>query len=160
VRDALAMIVGRVLYQGSKLSLSHQWKNSALWELSGVEGPVDVDTHCYEPLDRLFARQGAIQQTLAKTHLHNGCIVLYDITRTYFEGQYEESDIVQFGYNRDGKRGHEQVVIGLLTNAEGCPVAVEVFPGNTQDASTVEGKAGNCASATVSANSFWLATAA
>ena len=140
VRDTLAMIVGRILYQGSKLSLSHQWKNSALWELCGTEGPVDVDEHCYAPLDRLLERQPAIQQTLAKTHLHNGCIVLYDITSTYFEGQYEESEIVQFGYNRDGKRGHEQIVIGLLTSAEGCPVAVEVFPGNTQDASTVEGK--------------------
>lgn len=139
------MIVGRILYQGSKLSLSHQWKNSALWELSGTEGPVDVDEHCYTALDRLLERQPAIQQTLAKTHLattpgSDGCIVLYDITSTYFEGQYEESEIVQFGYNRDGKRGHEQIVIGLLTNADGCPIAVEVFPGNTQDASTVEGK--------------------
>jgi len=140
VRDTLAMIIGRILYQGSKLSLSQQWKNSALWELCGVKGSVDVDDHCYEPLDRLLDRQDAIQQTLAKTHLTNGCIVLYDITSTYFEGLYEESELVQFGYNRDGKRGHEQVVIGLLTNAEGCPVAVEVFPGNTQDAATVESK--------------------
>ena len=140
VRDTLAMIIGRILYQGSKLFLSHQWKNTSLWELCGVPGPVDVDEHCYEPLDRLLERQDAIQQTLAKTHLTNGCIVLYDITSTYFEGEYEDSQIVQFGYNRDGKRGHEQVVIGLLTNAEGCPVAVEVFPGNTQDAATVESK--------------------
>lgn len=140
MRDALAMIVGRIIYQGSKLSLSHQWKNSALWELSGTEGPVDVDEHCYAPLDRLLERQPAIQQTLAKTHLQDGCIVLYDITSSYFEGQYEDSEIVQFGYNRDGKRGHEQIVIGLLTNAEGCPIAVEVFPGNTQDAATVAGK--------------------
>jgi hypothetical protein len=145
VRDTLAMIIGRILYQGSKLSLSHQWKNTALWELCGTEGPVDVDEHCYAALDRLLERQPAIQQTLAKTHLTptssgGGCIVLYDITSTYFEGQYQGSEIVQFGYNRDGKRGHEQIVIGLLTNAEGCPIAVEVFPGNTQDASTVEGK--------------------
>lgn len=140
VRDTLAMIIGRILYQGSKLFLSHQWQNTSLWELCGVQGTVDVDEHCYEPLDRLLERQNAIQQTLAKTHLTNGCIVLYDITSTYFEGEYEDSQIVQFGYNRDGKRGHEQVVIGLLTNAEGCPVAVEVFPGNTQDAATVESK--------------------
>lgn len=140
VRDVLAMIIGRILFQGSKLALSHQWKYSTLWELCGVKGPVDVNTHCYEPLDWLLTRQNAIQQTLAKTHLSNGCIVLYDITSTYFEGQYEDSEIVQFGYNRDGKRGHEQIVIGLLTNSEGCPVAVEVFPGNTQDASTVEKK--------------------
>jgi hypothetical protein len=140
VRDTLAMIVGRILYQGSKLALSHQWKNSALWELSGTEGPVDVDLHCYKPMDDLLKRQPAIQKTLARKHLINGCLVLYDITSTYFEGGYEGSDLVQFGYNRDGKRGHEQVVIGLLTSADGCPVAVEVFPGNTQDAATVEGK--------------------
>jgi hypothetical protein len=140
VRDVLAMIVGRILFQGSKLSLAHQWTNTALWELCGVTGPVDVDEHCYEAMDRLLERQKAIQATLAKKHLSNGCIVLYDITSSYFEGAYEGSELVQFGYNRDGKRGHEQIVIGLLTSAEGCPVAVEVFPGNTQDASTVEGK--------------------
>jgi transposase len=66
--------------------------------------------------------------------------VLYDITSTYFEGAYAESQIVLFGYNRDCKKGHEQVVIGLLCNAEGCPVGVEVFAGNTQDASTVLAK--------------------
>jgi transposase len=91
-------------------------------------------------MDRLLARQAGIQKTLAKQHLTNGCLVLYDITSSYFEGEYSNSVLVQFGYNRDGKRGHEQVVIGLLTNADGCPVAVEVFPGNTQDASTVEAK--------------------
>ena len=48
--------------------------------------------------------------------------------RSYFEGQYEDSEIVAFGYNRDGKRGHEQMVIGLLCSPEGCPVAVEIFP--------------------------------
>ena len=140
VQDCLAMIVGRILYQGSKLSLSHQSENTALWDLCGTSGKVDVDTHCYEPLDRLLERQAGIQRTLAKKHLSNGCLVLYDITSSYFEGEYAESEIVQFGYNRDGKRGHEQVVIGLLTSAEGCPVAVEVFPGNKQDAATVEGK--------------------
>jgi transposase len=59
---------------------------------------------------------------------------------SYFEGQYEDSEIVAFGYNRDGKRGHEQMVIGLLCSPEGCPVAVEIFPGNTQDAATVPEK--------------------
>ena len=63
-----------------------------------------------------------------------------DITSSYFEGAYEQSDIVTFGYNRDGKRGHEQMVIGLLCSKEGCPVGVEVFAGNTKDASTVPEK--------------------
>ena len=140
VRDCLAMIVGRVVYAGSKLALSNEAKNTALWELCGVNGWVDVEGHCYWPMDRLLARQKAIQQHLAKKHLQTGHLVLYDITSTYFEGAYAESEIVLFGYNRDGKRGHEQVVLGLLCNAQGCPVGVEVFAGNTQDAATVVGK--------------------
>src|SRR5258707_12487346 len=100
----------------------------------------DVDLHCYLPMDRLLERQSAIQRTLAARHLQDGHLVLYDITSSYFEGAYTQSDIVTFGYNRDGKRGHEQMVIALLCSAEGCPVGVEVFAGNTQDASTVPEK--------------------
>ncbi len=140
VRDALAMIVGRLVYAGSKLSLSNEWRNTTLWELCGVVGKVDVEQHCYESMDHLFQRQQAIQRTLAKKHLGEGSLVLYDITSSYFEGDYEQSEIAAFGYNRDGKRGHEQMVIGLLCNEEGCPVAVEVFRGNTQDATTVMDK--------------------
>lgn len=140
MQDCLAMIVGRIVYAGSKLALSNQWKNTALWELCGVKGKVDVDEHCYAPMDRLLERQQAIQRTLAARHLQNGHLVLYDITSSYFEGAYAESTLVDFGYNRDGKRGHEQVVIALLCSQEGCPVGVEVFAGNTQDASTVPQK--------------------
>jgi transposase len=140
VKDALAMVAGRLIYQGSKLSLSHQWPNTTLWEQCGVQGPVDVQKHCYEPMDRLLDRQDGIQKALARKHLQDGRLVLYDITSSFFEGEYEESDIVTFGYNRDGKRHHEQMVIGLICNEDGCPVAVEVFPGNTQDASTVPDK--------------------
>ena len=136
------MIVGRIVYQGSKLSLCNQWASTRLWELCGVQGPPDVETHCYEPMDRLLERQQAIQSKLAQKHLTQGCLVLYDITSTYFEGQYEGSQIVRFGYNRDGKRGHEQIVIGLLCNQEGCPVGCEVFAGNTNDSTTVVRKIG------------------
>ena len=87
------MIVGRIIYAGSKLALSNQWKNTALWELSGVEGKVDVDQHCYLPMDRLLERQSAIQRTLAARHLQDGHLVLYDITSSYFEGAYLQSDI-------------------------------------------------------------------
>ena len=69
MQDCLAMIVGRVLYAGSKLALSNQAKNTALWELCGVEGWIDVEEHCYKPMDRLLARQKAIQRTLAAKHL-------------------------------------------------------------------------------------------
>jgi transposase len=137
VRDCLAMIVGRVVYAGSKLALTNQAKNSALWELCGVPGEVDVEDHCYKPMDRLLERQKAIQKALAKKHLRNGHVVLYDITSSYFEGAYADSDIVLFGYNRDGKKGHEQVVLGLLCDERGCPVGLELFAGNTQDAQTV-----------------------
>jgi transposase len=140
VGPALAMIIGRIVYAGSKLALSHQGRDTVLWELCGVTGKVDVDKHCYEVMDRLLERQPAIQRALAKKHLQNGHLVLYDITSSYLEGEYEASDIVAFGYNRDGKRGHEQVVIGLICTEQGCPVGVEVFPGNTQDASTVPAK--------------------
>ena len=140
VQDCLAMIVGRIVYAGSKLALSNQARNTALWELCGIEGEVDVEKHCYAAMDRLLERQKAIQKTLAARHLKEGHLVLYDITSSYFEGAYSESEIVAFGYNRDRKRGHEQMVIGLLCSKDGCPIGVEVFPGNTQDASTVPDK--------------------
>ena len=121
------MIVGRIVYAGSKLALSNQWKNTALWELCGVDGKVDVDLHCYLPMDRLLERQSAIQRTLAARHLQDGHLVLYDITSSYFEGAYTQSDIVTFGYNRDGKRGHEQMVIALLCSADIClTLALEI----------------------------------
>ena len=136
----MAMIVGRIIYQGSKLSLCNQWPNTCLWELCGIHDRPDVEEHCYLPLDRLLERQRAIQKKLAARHLKNGCLVLYDITSSYFEGEYADSEIVDYGYNRDQKSGHKQIVIGLLCSAEGCPVGCEVFSGNTNDATTVEGK--------------------
>ena len=140
IKDVLAMIAGRLIYQGSNLFLSHQDPNTTLWEQCGVQGPVDVQTHCYEPMDRLLQRQVGIQKALARKHLQEGRLVLYDITSSYFEGQYSDSEIVAFGYNRDGKRQHEQRVIGLICSQDGCPVGVEVFAGNTQDARTVPDK--------------------
>jgi transposase len=140
VKDCLAMIVGRLVYAGSKLSLSNRHKDTALWELCGVDGAVDVEKHCYASMDRLLERQKAIQQKLAGKHFDGNALVLYDITSSYFEGEYEESQIVKFGYNRDRKRGHEQMVIGLVCTSEGCPIGIEVFPGNTKDETTVVGK--------------------
>jgi transposase len=141
VRASLAMIAGRLVYAGSKLSLSHCGEFSALWEVCGIEDDeVDVNAHCYDAMDKLFERQAAIQAALAEKHLHDGVLVLYDITSSYMEGEYSDSDLVEFGYNRDGKRGHEQIVISLLCSKEGCPVAVEVFSGNTKDETTVLSK--------------------
>jgi transposase len=141
-QNALAMIAGRIMYPGSKLSLTNMYLDTVLWELCGHErdSHPDVNEACYEPMDELLKRKKYIQKQLANKHLNDGCIVLYDLTSTYFEGEYENSDLVKFGYNRDGKRGHEQVNIGLLTNAEGCPIAVETFAGNTTDQVTVKGQ--------------------
>jgi transposase len=140
VRSCLAMIAGRLVYAGSKLSLSHCGSYSTLWESCGIDGDVDVSVNCYDAMDRLLERQDAIQKKLAAKHLSNGTLVLYDITSCYMEGEYKDSGLVDFGYNRDKKRGHEQIVISLLCAKNGCPVAVEVLKGNTKDETTVLSK--------------------
>jgi transposase len=88
-------------------------------------------------MDKLLERKDAIQKALADKHLTDGTLVIYDITSTYFEGEYADSELVEFGYNRDKKRGHEQIVISLLCTKEGCPIAVDVLKGNTKDETTV-----------------------
>jgi len=86
-------------------------------------------------MDWLLERQPRIEKALATRHLSEGTLVLYDLTSTYFEGR--TCPLARRGYSRDGKRGSLQIVFGLLTNSEGCPVAVEVFAGNTGDPKTV-----------------------
>lgn len=140
VQHVLAMVAGRIIYQDSKLALCNAWENTCLWELCGVGGSPQVQTHCYAPMDELLKRKESIQQKLADKHLQKDTpetIILYDITSTYFEGEYEDSELVTYGYNRDRKRGTKQVVIGLICTSEGCPIGVEVFRGNTKDDSTV-----------------------
>jgi transposase len=140
VSSVLAMIIGRIIYQGSKLSLSRVSDISCLWEICGINTEIDVDKHCYEAMDELYSRQQKIQKKLAAKHFEGGSVILYDITSSYFEGEYEDADIVTYGYNRDKKRGKKQIVIGLICSKEGCPVAVEVFSGNTSDSTTVVDK--------------------
>src|SRR5260370_19846842 len=86
-------------------------------------------------LDWLRGEQEHIEQALARRHLRNGMLVLYDVTSTYFEGR--TCPLAKLGYSRDGKRHKLQIVFGLLCTAEGCPVAVEVFEGNVGDPSTL-----------------------
>ena len=138
VRNVLAMVIGRIIYQGSKLALSKVPPFSCLWEICGVlDDEIDVDKNCYDALDELLSRQGLIQKKLAAKHITDGSVILYDITSSYFEGECNNSEIARFGYNRDKKRGKKQIVIALICTLEGCPVAVEVFPGNTSDCTTV-----------------------
>ncbi len=137
--DVMAMIIGRIIYQGSKLSLVNTFNDTALWELSGHifgERP-NVDKHCYKPMDELLKRKNIIDCKLAKKHLKDGCIILYDITNTWFEGEYKDSKEVTYGKPKGGKYGYKQIALGLLANNEGCPVAVEIFRGNTSDQTTV-----------------------
>jgi hypothetical protein len=141
VKTVSAMIIGRIVYAGSKLSLSRTPAYSCLWEIcAGHDGhrPVDVNL-CYSAMDELLERQDLIQKKLAKRHLTDNSIVLYDITSSYFEGEHENSELVHFGYNRDKKRGEKQVVIGLICANDGCPISVEVFPATptTQARSTL-----------------------
>lgn len=140
--NVLAMITGRLLNQGSKLNLVNTYMDSALWEIAGHKFGIrpNVEEACYKPMDELFKRKDNIEQKIAKKHLSSGAIVLYDITNTWLEGEYKDSAIVKFGRGKGGKRGYKQVAIGVLTNAEGCPVGVEIFKGNTSDQTTVLGQ--------------------
>ena len=141
VRCVMAMIIGRIIYQGSKLALSRVPDMSCLWEICGVaDAEIDVNRHCYDAMDELLARQKMIQKKLASKHFADGSVILYDITSSYLEGEYENSEDVKFGRNRDKKRGKKQIVIALVCTKDGCPVAVEVFKGNTSDSTTVLAK--------------------
>ena len=86
-------------------------------------------------LDWLLARQQWIQTSLANRHLNDATLILYDVSSSYLEGRL--CPLAAFGYNRDGKKGKQQIVFGLLCAADGCPLAVEVFPGNTADPATL-----------------------
>ncbi len=133
----IAMIVARLAMPASKLAtakaLSPHTATSSLGEVLGL-GEVDEDA-LYSALDWLYGRQAAIEKALAKRHLEGGCLVLYDVSSSYVEGRHCE--LAQYGYNRDGKKGKQQIVYGLLCAADGCPVAIEVFEGNTGDPSTL-----------------------
>lgn len=134
---SVAMLVARVLDPRSKLAtargLSDETLFSSLGEALGVE-TADED-ELYRAMDWLLPRQPRIETALAKRHLRDGALVLYDVTSTYFEGR--TCPLAHLGHDRDGKPGKLQIVFGLLTDAEGCPVAVEVFEGNTADPKTL-----------------------
>jgi hypothetical protein len=132
-----ALITARIVDPRSKLAtargLDEETASSSLAELLHLTSATADDL--YEAMDWLLPRQERIEKALAKRHLSDGCLVLYDVTSTYFEGR--RCPLAHFGHSRDERSGNPQIVCGLLTNAEGCPVAVEVFPGNTADPKTV-----------------------
>jgi transposase len=134
----VAMIVARIVEPGSKLAtarrLGEQTRCSSLAELLGVEQADEDDL--YAAMDWLLTRQEPIEQALARRHLSEGSLVLYDVTSTYFEGHC--CPLGHYGHSRDGKSRKLQIVFGLLCNQQGCPVAVEVFEGNTGDPATLK----------------------
>src|SRR5271156_3492507 len=133
----LAMLVGRILDPVSKLAtaraLSPDTAASSLGEVLGL-GAVD-DDELYAALDWLLLRRPAIETILAKRHLSNATLVLYDVSSSYMEGRC--CPLAKRGYSRDGRRGTLQIVYGLLCASDGCPVAIEVFDGNTADPKTL-----------------------
>jgi transposase len=133
----LAMLTGRILDPVSKLAaartLSPATASSSLGEVLGL-GCVN-DAELYAALDWLLERQAAIETALARRHLQNGTLVLYDVSSSYMEGR--RCRLAKRGYSRDGKKGTLQIVYGLLCAPDGCPVAIEVFDGNTGDPSTL-----------------------
>lgn len=130
---ALAMIVSRVLQPDSKLATARGLGSTSLAGMLGVEG-ADED-ELYAAMDWLLARQPALEAALARRHLAHGGLVLYDLTSVYLEGS--KCELAKRGFSRDGKRGLPQIEFGLVTNAEGCPVGVDVFEGNLADPMTV-----------------------
>ena len=136
-KRVLALVVERVLNPRSKLAtaraLNEATQTSTLGQVLEL-GPVDEDD-LYAAMDWLLARQSAVEAALAKRHLADGNLVLYDVSSTYFEGRC--CPLAKLGHSRDGKPDRPQIVFGLLTNAAGCPVAVEVFAGNTSDPKTL-----------------------
>jgi len=134
----VAMIVARLIEPASKLAtarlLDEETASCSLGQVLGL-GAVD-EQQLYGALDWLVEQQERIEKALARRHLKNGTLVLYDVSSTYFEGR--TCELAQFGHNRDGKHGKLQIVFGLLCSQDGCPVAIEVFEGNVGDPSTLQ----------------------
>jgi len=130
---ALAMIVQRVLEPGSKLACTRALAQSTLAGELGVEG-ADADD-LYAALDWLGERQERIEARLARRHLQEGTLVLYDVSSSYFEGR--TCPLGARGHSRDRRRGSLQIVYGLICEPEGRPVALEVFPGGVHDDKTL-----------------------
>ena len=134
---AAAMILARILDPRSKLATARSLKSETLTHTLAEELGIEdaSENELYRAMDWLLKRQDRIQRHLAARHLKDGALVLCDITSVYFEGS--TCPLAKLGYSRDGKRGKPQIVFALLCNRDGCPVAVEVFEGNTADPGTL-----------------------
>ena len=133
----LAMILARVIDPASKLATARQLDATTATSSLGplLELGTVSEQELYAALDWLLSQQSRIESRLAQRHLSQGTLVLYDVSSTYFEGR--TCPLARRGYSRDGKRDKLQIIFGLLCASDGCPVAVEVFAGNTGDPSTL-----------------------
>jgi transposase len=134
-RLALWQVIARVIDQGSRLSAVRLAMSHAACEVAGLEGFNEDDL--YGNLDWLEQKQEGIEERLGNQREGKGesQLFLYDVTSSYLEGRYNE--LGEFGYNRDGKKGKQQIVIGLLCDEVGRPLSIQVFPGNTHDSQTL-----------------------
>src|SRR5712692_2424150 len=128
-----AMVAARIIAPHTKLATTRWWHTTTLAEEFDVTEADEDDL--YTAMDWLLERQGAIEKKLAARHLGEGSLVLYDLSSSYFEGS--TCPLAKLGHNRDGKKGKLQVNYGLLTDRRGCPVAVSVYDGNTNDPKTL-----------------------
>jgi hypothetical protein len=134
---ALALIVARLIDPAAKLATARALDETTAIHSLGVTlglGAVSAK-EVYATLDWLGAAQPTIEVALARRHLSEGTLVLYDVSSSYVEGRCCE--LARFGHSRDGRRDKMQIVFGLLCSAEGCPIAIEVFEGNTGDPATL-----------------------
>ena len=129
----VAMLAARLLFPTSKLDTTRRWKCCTLARELGVADATADDL--YAALDWLLTRQHAIERKLAARHLGESAAVLYDLSSSFYHGQH--CPLAQFGHSRDGRKGLPIIVYGVLANRQGCPVAVEVYAGNTADPTTV-----------------------
>jgi|688.fasta_scaffold222878_1 hypothetical protein len=129
----IAMIADRVISPGSKLSCSRGMNSETAQNTLAEELSLgDVDVHeLYDAMDWLLERQNRIENKLARKHLQGGSLVLFDVSSSYYTGS--KSSLRQYGYSRDHRGDRPQIVYGLLCDAEGRPVSIEVLPGNTAD---------------------------
>ena len=130
---AVAMVAEQLIHPCSKLATTRLWHTTTLAEELKVQD-ADED-ELYEAMDWLLRRQTRIEKKLSQRHLSEGSLVLYDVTSSYYEGR--TCPLVRFGHNRDGKKGMPIIVYGVLTDEDGRPIAVDVYPGNTGDPTTV-----------------------
>ena len=129
----VALVVERLLAPCSQLATARLWQHSTPAQQLGVEDADENDL--YEALDWLGTRQRRIEAKLAKRHLEEGATVLYDVSSSYYEGRH--CPLALFGHSRDGNQGKPIIVYGVLSDRAGRPLAVDVYPGNSADPTTL-----------------------